>query len=109
MNSKQFRTLCPKVKVNFIKKGELCMTREQLQKKIEKVQYQILELQEREKELIAEKEMADMAASREIIEKKKISPEMLTMLSRYSEQEIRLMLEEKKQKEGKNEHEKKNT
>lgn len=75
------------------------MTREQIKKKLEKVQYQILVLQDKEQELIREKEMADMAASREIVEKKKISPEILAELSKHSEQEIRQLLQEKKQRE----------
>lgn len=71
------------------------MTRERLANELEKVQKQIAILQEREKQLAADKEMADIAAAREIVEKKKISPELLKMLCRYKEDEIRMLLKQR--------------
>ena len=47
------------------------MTRERLTKELEKVRLQIAKLQEKEKVLAAEKEKADMEASKAIIEKRR--------------------------------------
>ena len=57
------------------------MTRERLTKELEKVRLQIAKLQEKEKVLAAEKEKADMEASKAIIEKKKIEPEVRFFLN----------------------------
>lgn len=75
------------------------MTRDRLTKELEKVRLQIAKLQEKEKTLAAEKEKADMEASKAIIEKKKIEPEVLKALCDLKEQEIREILERRKQNE----------
>lgn len=75
------------------------MTRERLTKELEKVRLQIAKLQEKEKVLAVEKEKADMEASKAIIEKKKIEPEVLKALCDLKEQEIREILERRKQNE----------
>ncbi|MBQ2451280.1 MAG: cell envelope biogenesis protein TolA [Lachnospiraceae bacterium] len=75
------------------------MTRERLTKELEKVRLQIAKLQEKEKVLAAEKEKADMEASKAIIEKKKIEPEVLKALCDLKEQEIREILERRKKNE----------
>lgn len=72
------------------------MTREKITKELEKVQSQISQLQKREKELIMEKDAADMAASIDIVEKKKISPELLKAICSLSEKEISEILERRK-------------
>ena len=75
------------------------MTREKLTKELEKVRAQIAKLQEKEKVLATEKEKADMEASKAIIEKKKIEPEVLKALCDLKEQEIKVILERRKQNE----------
>ncbi|MEE1258007.1 MAG: hypothetical protein UHN47_16070 [Lachnospiraceae bacterium] len=75
------------------------MTREKLTKELEKVRAQIAKLQEKEKVLATEKEKADMEASKAIIEKKKIEPEVLKALCDLKEQEIKDILERRKQNE----------
>lgn len=75
------------------------MTREKLTKELEKVRTQIAKLQEKEKVLATEKEKADMEASKAIIEKKKIEPEVLKALCDLKEQEIKDILERRKQNE----------
>ena len=84
------------------------MTRERLAKELEKVQEQIKELQKKEKRLQEEKDAADLAASRSIVEKKKISPEVLQIICGMKEDEIKHLLEMRKKEENENKTEEKN-
>ena len=73
------------------------MTRERLEKELQKIYIQLEQLQEKRKNLEEQKQMAEDAEMMKIIKKRKISPEFLQALNRLSEKEILQMLEQKGQ------------
>ncbi len=75
------------------------MTRERIEKELVKVREQLAALQARAKDLEDQKQMAEDAEKMKFIEKNKISLEQLILLNRVSEEEIRHLLQKKKQEE----------
>ena len=80
------------------------MTKERIEKELQKTYAQLEELKARAKELEEQKDMAEKAETMKFIERNKISSEQLQLLIKFSEEEI-LRLLEQKEKENKN-HEK---
>lgn len=64
------------------------MTKERIGKELEKVRNQLAALQAKEKDLDAQRQMAEDAEAMKIIKKFKISPEKLQLLNKVSEGEI---------------------
>jgi phosphoribosylanthranilate isomerase len=74
---------------------------ERINSQLKKVREQIAQLQEKEKDLAEQKQMAEDAETMKIIKKYKISSERLQMLNRLSEDEVRQLLQKREQeKEG---------
>jgi phosphoribosylanthranilate isomerase len=74
---------------------------ERINSQLNKVREQIAQLQEKEKDLAEQKQMAEDAETMKIIKKYKISSERLQMLNRLSEDEVRNLLQKREQeKEG---------
>lgn len=80
------------------------MTKERIEKELQKTYAQLEELKARARELEEQKDMAEKAEKMKFIEKNKISSEQLQLLIKFSEEEI-LRLLEQKEKENRN-HEK---
>ena len=80
------------------------MTKERIEKELQKTYVQLEELKAKAKELEEQKDMAEKAEKMKFIERNKISSEQLQLLIKFSEEEI-LRLLEQKEKENKN-HEK---
>ena len=77
------------------------MSVERINLQLKKVREQIAQLQAKEKDLAEQKQMAEDAETMKIIKKYKISSERLQMLNRLSEDEVRQLLQKRKQeKEG---------
>lgn len=77
------------------------MSVERINTQLNKVREQIAQLQEKEKDLAEQKQMAEDAETMKIIKKYKISSERLQMLNRLSEDEVRQLLQKREQeKEG---------
>ena len=77
------------------------MSVERINSHLNKVREQIAQLQEKEKDLAEQKQMAEDAETMKIIKKYKISSERLQMLNRLSEDEVRNLLQKREQeKEG---------
>ena len=77
------------------------MSVERINSQLNKVREQIAQLQEKEKDLAEQKQMAEDAETMKIIKKYKISSERLQMLNRLSEAEVRQLLQKREQeKEG---------
>lgn len=77
------------------------MSVERINSQLNKVREQIAQLQEKEKDLAEQKQMAEDAETMKIIKKYKISSERLQMLNRLSEDEVRNLLQKREQeKEG---------
>ena len=77
------------------------MSVERINTQLKKVREQIAQLQEKEKDLAEQKQMAEDAETMKIIKKYKISSERLQMLNRLSEDEVRQLLQKREQeKEG---------
>ena len=72
------------------------MTKERIVKELSKVRGQLAELQEKQKDLESQLQMAEDAEKMKFIEKNKISLERLILLNKVSEEEI---LKKKKKKE----------
>lgn len=79
------------------------MTKERIEKELSKVRCQIAELQEREKELEEQWQMAEDARAMKIIKKHKISSEKLQLLNKISEDEILQLLAQKEKETMQNE------
>ena len=75
------------------------MTKERIEKELAKVRGQLADLQERQKELESQLQMAEDAEKMKFIEKNKISLERLILLNKVSEEEILSLLKKKKQEE----------
>lgn len=84
------------------------MTKERIGKELAKVRKQLADLQAKEKDLDAQRQMAEDAESMKIIKKYKISPEKLALLNKVSEREM-LQILEKREKESKEDEEKSNS
>ena len=73
------------------------MSVERINSQLKKVREQIAQLQEKEKDLAEQKQMAEDAETMKIIKKYKISSERLQMLNRLSEDEVRQLLQKREQ------------
>ena len=75
------------------------MTKERIEKELQKVRQQLATLQERQKDLEEQLEMAEDAEKMKFIEKNKISLDRLILLNKVSEEEILHLLKQKEQEE----------
>ena len=75
------------------------MTKERIVKELSKVRKQLAELQEKQKDLEGQLQMAEDAEKMKFIEKDKISLEHLILLNKVSEEEILSLLRKKEQEE----------
>ena len=75
------------------------MTKERIVKELSKVRKQLADLQERQKDLESQLQMAEDAEKMKFIEKNKISLEHLILLNKVSEEEILGLLRKKEQGE----------
>lgn len=75
------------------------MTKERIVKELSKVRKQLAELQEKQKDLEGQLQMAEDAEKMKFIEKNKISLERLILLNKVSEEEILSLLKKKEQEE----------
>ena len=75
------------------------MTKERIEKEIQKVRQQLATLQERQKDLEEQLQMAEDAEKMKFIEKNKISLDRLILLNKVSEEEILHLLKQKEQEE----------
>lgn len=74
------------------------MTKERIERELQKTYAQLEELKAKARELEEEKDMAEKAEKMKFIEKNKISSEQLQLLIRFSEEEILRLLEQKEKK-----------
>ncbi|MCM1410863.1 MAG: cell envelope biogenesis protein TolA [Lachnospiraceae bacterium] len=81
------------------------MTKERIEKELSKVRGQLADLQEKQKDLESQLQMAKDAEKMKFIEKNKISLERLILLNKVSEEEILDLLRKKEQEEQKTERE----
>lgn len=82
------------------------MSVERINSQLNKVREQIAQLQEKEKDLTEQKQMAEDAETMKIIKKYKISSERLQMLNRLSEDEVRQLLQKREQEKEDSSNEK---
>lgn len=75
------------------------MTKERIEKELQKVRQQLATLQERQKNLEEQLQMAEDAEKMKFIEKNKISLDRLILLNKVSEEEILHLLKQKEQEE----------
>ena len=75
------------------------MTKERIGKELSKVRTQLAELQEKQRDLESQLQMAEDAEKMKFIEKNKISLERLILLNKVSEDEILSLLRKKEQEE----------
>ena len=75
------------------------MTKERIEKELSKVRGQLADLQEKQKDLERQLQMAEDAEKMKFIEKNKISLERLILLNKVSEEEILNLLKKKEQEE----------
>ena len=75
------------------------MTKERIEKELSKVRGQLADLQEKQKDLESQLQMAEDAEKMKFIEKNKISLERLILLNKVSEEEILSLLKKKEQEE----------
>lgn len=75
------------------------MTKERIEKELQKVRQQLATLQERQKDLEEQLQMAEDAEKMKFIEKNKISLDRLILLNKVSEEEILHLLKKKEQEE----------
>ena len=75
------------------------MTKERIVKELSKVRKQLADLQERQKDLESQLQMAEDAEKMKFIEKNQISLEHLILLNKVSEEEILSLLRKKEQEE----------
>ena len=74
-------------------------TKERIEKELQKVRQQLATLQERQKDLEEQLQMAEDAEKMKFIEKNKISLDRLILLNKVSEEEILHLLKQKEQEE----------
>ena len=75
------------------------VTKERIIKELSKVRKQLAELEEKQKDLERQLQMAEDAEKMKFIEKNKISLEHLILLNKVSEEEILSLLRKKEQEE----------
>lgn len=75
------------------------MTKERIEKELQKVRQQLATLQERQKDLEEQLQMAEDAEKMKFIEKNKISLDRLILLNKVSEEEILHLLKQKEHEE----------
>ena len=75
------------------------MTKERIEKELQKVRQQLATLQERQKDLEEQLQMAEDAEKMKFIEKNKLSFDRLILLNKVSEEEILHLLKQKEQEE----------
>ena len=75
------------------------MTKERIEKELQKVRQQLATLQERQKDLEEQLQMAEDAEKMKFIDKNKISLDRLILLNKVSEEEILHLLKQKEQEE----------
>ncbi len=75
------------------------MTKERIEKELQKVREQVAGLQEKQKDLESQLQLAEDAEKMKFIEKNKISLERLTLLNKVSEEDIRMLLKKKEQEQ----------
>lgn len=75
------------------------MTKERIEKELQKVRQQLATLQERQKDLEEQLQMEEDAEKMKFIEKNKISLDRLILLNKVSEEEILHLLKQKEQEE----------
>lgn len=75
------------------------MTKKRIEKELQKVRQQLATLQERQKDLEEQLQMAEDAEKMKFIEKNKISLDRLILLNKVSEEEILHLLKQKEQEE----------
>ena len=75
------------------------MTKERIIKDLSKVRRQLADLQEKQRDLESQLQMAEDAEKMKFIEKNKISLERLILLNKVSEEEILSLLRKKEQEE----------
>lgn len=75
------------------------MTKERIEKELQKVRQQLATLQERQKDLEEQLQMVEDAEKMKFIEKNKISLDRLILLNKVSEEEILHLLKQKEQEE----------
>ena len=75
------------------------MTKERIEKELSKVRGQLADLQEKQKDLESQLQMAEDAEKMKFIEKNKISLDRLILLNKVSEEEILSLLRKKEQEE----------
>ena len=75
------------------------MTKERIEEELQKVRQQLATLQERQKDLEEQLQMAEDAEKMKFIEKNKISLDRLILLNKVSEEEILHLLKQKEQEE----------
>ena len=75
------------------------VTKERIEKELQKVRQQLATLQERQKDLEEQLQMAEDAEKMKFIEKNKISLDRLILLNKVSEDEILHLLKQKEQEE----------
>lgn len=73
------------------------MTKERIGKELSKVRTQLANLQERQRDLESQLQMAEDAEKMKFIEKNKISLERLILLNKISEEELHSLLRRKEQ------------
>jgi hypothetical protein len=82
------------------------MTKERIEKELSKVREQLAGLQDRQKDLEEQLQMAEDAEKMRFIEKNKISLDRLILLNKVSEEEILHLLKQKEQEEQEQQAEK---
>lgn len=75
------------------------MTKERIEKELSRVRGQLATLQEKQKDLEEQLQMAEDAEKMKFIEKNKISLDRLILLNKVSEEEILHLLKQKEQEE----------
>ena len=80
-------------------KGSRNLTKERIEKELNKVRQQMAELQKKEKDLEEQRQIAIDTEKMKFMEKNHISLEHLMLLNRVSEQEIRQLLKQKEEQE----------
>ena len=98
------RIICG-VRLNKIMLGG-SMTKERIEKELQKTYTQLEQLKQKAKELEEQKELVEKAETMKLIEKNKISSEQLQLLIRFSEQEILQLLKQKEKEENDEKEEK---
>ena len=76
------------------------MTKERIEKELSKVRGQLADLQEKQKDLESQLQVAEDAEKMKFIEKNKISLDRLILLNKVSEEEILSLLKQKEKEQA---------